>query len=311
MKKMSTREAYGRAIEELGETREFWVLDADLSKATRTDIFAKKFPQRFFNMGVAEGDMMVTAAGMATCGKPVFATTFAMFAAGRAYEQIRNSIAYPKINVKIAATHAGVLIGQDGGSHQCVEDIALMRAIPNMTVLAPADAVETKAAVKAALQYEGPVYIRLGRFDVPILYDEAEFSFTIGRGRQLTEGNDAAIIAVGDMVAEALAAAEMLAAENIGVRVIDMASVKPIDADMLLKAARETGAIVTAEDHNIVGGLGGAVAELLAENHPVPMRRVGLRDRFGCSGTRDELLVEYGLGAATIAQAVREIARVK
>lgn len=309
--KLSTREAFGRTLADIGEQCDIWVLDADLSKATRTEIFAKKYPERFLNMGIAEGDMISTAAGIATCGKIVFASTFAMFAAGRAYEQIRNSVAYPGLNVKIAATHGGVLIGEDGGSHQCIEDIALMRAIPGMVVLAPADAVETEAAIKAAVQYQGPMYIRMGRFDVPIIYNREDFSFEIGKGKKLTDGDDVTIIAIGDMVYEALVAAGQLEKEGIGARVLDMASVKPIDVDLVLAAARETGAIVTAEDHNVVGGLGSAVAEVVAEYCPVPVRKVGIKDIFGQSGSRSALADYYGLNADNIIANVHEILRVK
>ncbi|SFL97854.1 transketolase family protein [Pelosinus propionicus] len=307
MKKMSTREAYGRAITEFGATNQFFVLDADLSKATRTDIFAKQFPSRFFNMGIAECDMMSTAAGMATCGKKVFASTFAMFATGRAYEQIRNSIAYPKLNVKIAATHGGVLIGPDGGSHQCIEDISLMRTIPGMVVLAPADAVEARAVVEAAIEYDGPVYMRFGRSDVPIIYDTENFEFKIGKGKTVLEGNDLTIIAIGDMVYEAMEAAKHLKEEGIEARVIDMCSVKPIDIDLIIKAANETGRIVTVEDHNIIGGLGSAVSEVLAENCPVSLKRIGIMDVFGRSGQVKELAEYFGINAKAIIDGVKEL----
>jgi len=303
--KIATREAYGNALAEFGSDNRIVVFDADLSKSTKTDNFRKKYPERFFNMGIAEGNMMVTAAGMASCGKVVFASTFAMFAAGRAFEQVRNSICYPKLNVKIGATHAGLSVGEDGASHQAIEDIAIMRALPNMTVISPADAVETKYAVKAAIEHEGPVYLRLGRLNVPVIYDESGYKFEIGKGIVLAEGNDAAIIATGLMVSAALEAKELLQQEGINARVIDIHTIKPIDADIIVKAARETGAIVTAEEHNIIGGLGSAVAEVLSENYPVPLVRVGVQDKFGKSGKPDILLQMYGLTAADIAKSTK------
>ncbi|HOM43700.1 MAG TPA: transketolase family protein [Bacillota bacterium] len=303
--KIATREAYGNALAEFGSDNRIVVFDADLSKSTKTDNFRKKYPERFFNMGIAEGNMMVTAAGMATCGKVVFASTFAMFAAGRAFEQVRNSICYPKLNVKIGATHAGLSVGEDGASHQAIEDIAIMRAIPNMTVISPADAVETKYAVKAAIEHEGPVYLRLGRLNVPVIYDESSYKFEIGKGIVLAEGNDAAIIATGLMVSAALEAKELLQQEGISARVIDIHTIKPIDVDIIVKAARETGAIVTAEEHNIIGGLGSAVAEVLSENYPVPLVRVGVQDKFGKSGKPDILLQMYGLTAADIVKSTK------
>lgn len=312
MKMLSTREAYGLAIEELGERYDFFVLDADLSKATKTDLFAKNFPDRFFNMGISECDMICTAVGIATCGVPVFASTFAAFAAGRAYDQIRNSVAYPRINVKIAATHGGVLIGADGGSHQCIEDIALMRVLPNMTVICPSDAVQTKAAVEAALLYEGPVYLRFNRLGIPYIYDEEKpFKFEIGKGYQLKDGKDVTIIAVGDMVYEALRASDILSKKGISARVIDMPSIKPIDEDLIINSAKETGAVVTAEDHNIMGGLGGAVSEVLIENCPVPMIRVGVNDIFGRSGSREELSKAYGLTGENISKAAIQAIKLK
>jgi transketolase len=303
--KIATREAYGNALAEFGSDNRIVVFDADLSKSTKTDNFRKKYPERFFNMGIAEGNMMATAAGMASCGKVAFASTFAMFAAGRAFEQIRNSICYPKLNVKIGATHAGLSVGEDGASHQAIEDIAIMRALPNMTVISPADAVETKYAVKAAIEHEGPVYLRLGRLNVPVIYDESSYKFETGKGIVLAEGNDAAIIATGLMVSAALEAKELLRQEGINARVIDIHTIKPIDADIIVKAARETGAIVTAEEHNIIGGLGSAVAEVLSENYPVPLVRVGVQDKFGKSGKPDILLQMYGLTAADIAKSTK------
>jgi len=312
MKMLSTREAYGFALESLGEKYDFFVLDADLSKATKTELFAKKYPERFLDMGISECDMISTAAGMATCGTPVFASTFAVFAAGRGYDQIRNSVAYPHTNVKIAATHAGVLIGPDGGSHQCIEDIALMRVIPNMTVICPSDPTQTKAAVEAAILYKGPVYLRFGRLETPYIYDtEKPFEFEIGKGYEIRDGKDVTIIAVGDMVYESLRGADILAKEGISARVIDMATIKPIDRDIIIKAARETGALVTAEDHNIVGGLGGAVAEVLSENIPSPLIRVGVKDIFGRSGSRPELAKVYGLDGETIAEAALKAIKLK
>lgn len=312
MKMLSTREAYGLALEELGERYDFFVLDADLSKATKTDLFAKKFPDRFYDLGISECDMICTAAGMATCGIPVFASTFAVFAAGRAYDQIRNSVAYPQINVKIAATHGGVLIGADGGSHQCIEDIALMRVLPNMTVICPSDAVQTKAAVEAALLHEGPVYLRFNRLGTPYIYDEEKpFNFEIGKGYQIRDGKDVTIIAVGDMVYEALRASDILSEEDISARVIDMASIKPIDKDLIIKSAMETGAIVTAEDHNIMGGLGSAVSEVLVENYPVPLIRVGVMDKFGRSGSKEELAKAYGLTGENISKAAVKAIKMK
>lgn len=298
--KIATREAYGSALAEFGGKYDIVVLDADLSKSTKTDTFKKKFPERFINTGIAEGNMMATAAGIATCGKVVFASTFAMFAAGRSFEQVRNSIGYPHLNVKIGATHAGLSVGEDGASHQCNEDLGLMRTIPGMVVISPSDAVETRAAVEAAIKFDGPVYLRLGRLGVPVLYDESNFNFEIGKGVLMEDGKDVTIIANGLLVPEAVNARKMLADEGISARLIDMHTIKPIDADIIIKAAKETGAIVTAEEHNILGGLGSAVAEVLAENYPVPMKRVGVEDKFGRSGKPAELLKMYGLTAENI-----------
>lgn len=299
---ISTREAYGRALAELGEKYNFYVLDADLSKATQTSIFRKAFPERFFNMGISEGDMMTTAAGMATCGETVFASTFAMFAAGRAYEQIRNSIAYPNLHVIIGATHAGVLIGEDGASHQCLEDIALMRAIPNMTVLVPCDEKSVFAAVEASIRHPGPVYIRMGRGNAEEVYTERP-DFQIGKGIVLRDGADVALIAVGDMVCEAMKAAELLRNEGVEAAVIDMGSVKPLDVALVQLYARKTGKIITAEDHSILGGLGGAVAEVVAELGCARVHRVGMQDCFGKSGTRQALQKYFCLNAAGIVNA--------
>ncbi len=308
MTKIATREAYGQALAELGEEiKDIVVLDADLSGSTKTSVFAKKFPQRFFNMGIAEQDLMATAAGFATCGKIPFASTFAVFATGRAFEQIRNSICYPSLNVKIAATHAGLTVGEDGATHQSIEDLALMRSLPNMTVISPADGVETKKAIRAAALHEGPVYLRLGRMAVETIFDE-DYEFEIGKGKILREGTDVAIIATGIMVGEALKAAEVLEKDGINAMVVNIHTIKPIDEDIILKAA-ECGAIVTAEEHTIFGGLGSAVAEVLAEKKPTPMKRIGVKDTFGQSGKPDELLKLYNLTAEDIVNAAKELKR--
>ncbi len=304
--KIATRESYGKALAEFGEKYDIVVLDADLSKSTKTATFKDKFPEKFINMGIAEGNMMSTAAGIATCGKTVFASSFAMFAAGRAFEQIRNSIGYPKLNVKIGATHAGISVGEDGASHQCLEDIGLMRTIPGMVVISPADDVEARAAVEAAIKHQGPVYLRFGRLGVPVIFDKETYKFEIGKGVQLEEGSDVTIVANGLLVPEALEAKKMLDQEGISARVINIHTIKPIDADIIVKAAKETGAIVTAEEHNIIGGLGSAVAEVLVEKHPVPMRRVGVEDKFGRSGKPAELLEIYGLTAKNIVAKAKE-----
>ena len=309
--KQATRDAYGKALVALGaENPDIVVLDADLSKSTKTAEFAKHYPERFFNMGIAEQNMLGTAAGLAAAGKIPFASTFAVFATGRAFEQIRNSIAYPKLNVKIAATHAGITVGEDGASHQALEDIALMRALPNMTVLVPADGEETRQAVAAAVQHQGPVYLRLGRLDVPCLFG-AGYKFAIGKANVLREGRDVALVANGVLVAAALAAAEELAQEGIQAAVVNAASVKPLDGDTITRVAQAAGAVVTAEEHNIIGGLGSAVAEALGETFPVPLQRVGVRDVFGESGRPSELLAKYGLTAGAIAAAAREVMRKK
>ena len=309
--KVATRDAYGQTLVELGNERDdIVVMDADLAAATKTGMFKKAHPDRFFNAGIAEGNMMSIAAGLAASGKTVFASSFAMFAAGRAFEQIRNSIGYPHLNVKVAASHAGVSVGEDGASHQCCEDIGIMRTIPGMVILNPADGPEAKAAVRAAAEWEGPVYLRLGRLAVPVFNDE-NVEFVIGKGKELVAGTDVTVIATGLMVNEALIAAEQLKAEGISVRVINMATIKPIDKEIILKAAKETGAIVTAEEHNIIGGLGSAVAEVLCENKPVPMLRVGVEDTFGRSGPALELLELYGLTAPHIAEKVKAVLTMK
>ncbi len=299
--KIATREAYGNALAEFGDKYDFVVLDADLAAATKTGIFKKKFPERFFDCGIAEGNMMTVAAGIATTGKPVFASTFAMFAAGRAFEQIRNSICYPNLNVKIGATHAGITVGEDGATHQCLEDLALMRAIPNMAVVNPADAVEARAAVEWAIGYKGPAYIRFGRLAVPVIFDKDNYTFEFGKGAVLADGTDVTIVATGITVDMARSARELLAAEGISARVVNIHTIKPIDRDIIIAAAKDTGAIVTAEEHNIIGGLGSAVAEVLCEAAPVPMLRVGVEDTFGHSGKVPALLEMYGLTPAAIA----------
>ncbi len=299
--KIATREAYGNALAEFGEKyTNFVVLDADLAAATKTGVFKKKFPERFFDCGIAEGNMMSVAAGLAAAGKIPFASTFAMFAAGRAFEQIRNSIAYPHLNVKIGATHAGITVGEDGATHQCNEDIATMRSIPGMTIINPADAVEARAAVEAAINFDGPVYLRFGRLAVPVIYDKNDYKFELGKGIQLAEGKDVTIIATGIMVDMALSARATLAAEGIDARVINIHTIKPLDREIVLAAARETGALVVAEEHNIIGGLGSAVAEVVCEACPVPMMRVGVEDSFGRSGKVPALLEYYGLTPANI-----------
>lgn len=311
MGKVATREAYGQALAEFGEKYDIVVLDADLSKSTKTDTFKKKFPDRFFNTGIAEANMMSTAAGLATCGKIVFASSFAMFAAGRAFEQVRNSICYPNLNVKIGATHAGISVGEDGATHQCLEDIGLMRTIPNMVIINPADKAESILAVEAAIKHNGPVYLRFGRLAVPEIFDRETYNFEIGKGVEIAKGSDVSIIATGLMVPTALEAAETLKKEEISARVINMATIKPIDSDIIIKAAKETGAIVTAEEHNIIGGLGSAVAEVLCENFPVPMKRVGTKDVFGQSGKPAELFEIYGLTAENIVKNVKDVLKMK
>lgn len=302
-KRIATRQAYGEALAELGaEHPDLVVMDADLSKSTKTDLFQKKFPERHINCGIAESNMMAAAAGIALTGKVVFASTFAMFAAGRAFEQVRTSIGYTHANVKIGATHAGLSVGEDGATHQCCEDIALMRTIPGMTVISPADAVEARAAVRAAATHKGPVYLRFGRLPVPEVFDAATYTFTIGKGHLLREGKDVTLAATGLMVEQALAAAELLAGEGIRARVLDIPTIKPIDDELLAAAARETGAIVTAEEHNIIGGLGGAVCESVSANVPVPVLRVGVEDTFGRSGPAPEVLRYYGLTAGHLVE---------
>ena len=306
MSKIATREAYGKALVKLGKINDdVVVLDADLSKSTKTNDFCKAYPNRFFNMGIAEQNLVGAACGFAAAGKIPFASTFAMFATGRAFEVIRNSACYPKLNVKICATHAGITVGEDGGSHQSVEDISLMRSIPNMTVLVPADGVEAEKMIFAAAEFNGPMYVRLGRSAVPTLFNE-DYNFEIGKGAVLKEGNDATIIACGMMVNEAILAADMLKEENINVRVINMSTIKPIDTELIIKAAKETKALVTAEEHSIIGGLGSAVSEVVSENCPIIVKKVGINDCFGESGTPAELLEKYGLTAKHIVEKVKE-----
>ena len=305
--KKATREGFGAALAELGEKYDFLVLDADLAAATKTGMFKKKFPDRFFDCGIAEGNMIGVAAGIAATGKMVFAASFAMFAAGRAYEQIRNSIGYPHLNVNIVGTHASITVGEDGATHQCNEDLALMRTIPGMTVICPADATEAYAAVEATLNHDGPCYLRFGRFAVPDLTPELlpDYKFEIGKGVMYREGSDVSIVANGYMVHLALEAADILAAEGISAEVINIHTVKPLDTELVISSARKTGAVVTAEEHSVIGGLGSAVCEFLSENCPVPTLRVGVEDKFGRSGQVPELLEIYGLTAENIAAKAR------
>lgn len=312
MKKLATREGYGQGLVELGQTRDdVIVLDADLAAATKTGMFKKAFPDRFYDCGIAEQNMMSIAAGIATTGKVVFASSFAMFAAGRAFEQVRNSIGYPHLSVNIGATHAGISVGEDGATHQCCEDIALMRTIPGMTIINPADAVEAKAATIAAASIDGPVYLRFGRLAVPVFNDESTYKFEVGKGIQMTEGSDVTVIATGLMVERALQAAELLKAEDIAARVINIHTIKPLDEEIVLAAARETGAIVVAEEHSVIGGLGSAVCELLADKLPTPVKKVGVEDVFGTSGPAMELLDLFGLNAANIVAKAKEAMAMK
>ena len=307
--KIATREAYGSALVELAEKYDYVVLDADLAEATKTIKFKKAYPERFFDCGIAEGNMISVAAGLAAAGKMAFASSFAMFAAGRAFEQVRNSVGYPHLNVKIGATHAGITVGEDGATHQCLEDLALMRTIPGMTIINPADAVEARAAVEAAMQTYGPFYMRFGRFACPIVTEGHKFE--VGKGKTLREGKDVTLIGTGYMTHLALEAAEELAAEGIDARVLNIHTIKPLDTELVIKAAKETGAIVTAEEHNVIGGLGSAVAEAVCEGCPVPVVRVGVEDKFGKSGKVPPLLEEYGLTAANIAAKAREAVKIK
>ena len=306
VKKIATREAYGEALAELGESYpNLVVLDADLASATKTGVFQKKFPDRHVDCGIAEANMMGIAAGLSLTGKIPVASTFAMFAAGRAYEQVRNSIGYPQLNVKLGATQAGLTVGEDGATHQCNEDIALMRTIPGMVVLNPSDAVEAKACVKAALDWEGPVYMRFGRAGVPVINDREDYRFEIGKGILLREGSDVTIVATGIMVAASLEAAKRLAEEGISAEVINIHTIKPLDAELIAASAKKTGKVVTAEEHSVIGGLGGAVCEALAERMPVPVCRIGIEDVFGESGSASALLAKYGLDADGVYRKVK------
>lgn len=305
--KVATRVAYGQALAEYGENKNVVALDADLACCTNSCMFRDKYPERFFNIGIAEANMMGIAAGIATTGKNVFASSFAMFAAGRAFEQVRNSIAYPNLNVKVVGTHAGISVGEDGATHQCIEDLSIMRTIPNMTVVCPSDSVETMAAVKALTDFYGPVYLRIGRIPIDVVNDYEGYKFELGKGNLMREGNDVTVIATGMMVGEAIKAHEALKKEGINARIINIHTIKPIDKDIIIKAAKETGAIVTAEEHNIIGGLGSAVSEVLSENCPVKMKRVGVKDKFGKSGKPEELFKKYGLTPEAIVTAVHEI----
>ena len=306
VKKIATRESYGNALKELGaEHEDLIVFDADLAGATKTGVFKKAYPDRHFNCGIAEADMIVAAAGASTMGLVPFASSFAMFTAGRGYEQIRNSIGYPHLNVKIGATHGGISVGEDGASHQCCEDFALMRAIPGMVVMSPADDVEARAMVKAAYEYVGPVYIRFDRAAVPVIHDEASYRFEMGKGEILADGTDVAIIATGLMVAEAIEAAKTLAESGISARIINIATIKPLDEELVLKAAQDCGKIITCEEHSIIGGLGDAVCSLLSEKLPTPVRRIGVNDEFGHSGPAGALLKQFGLSAEHIVEVAR------
>lgn len=310
VKKIATRESYGNALAELGaEYENLVVLDADLAAATKTGIFKKAFPDRHIDCGIAECNMMGIAAGLATTGKIPFASSFAMFAAGRAFEQVRNSIGYPKLNVKIGATHAGISVGEDGATHQCNEDIALMRTIPGMVVINPADDVEAKAAVRAAIEHEGPVYLRFGRLAVPVINDTPDYKFELGKGVVIREGKDVTIIATGLPVSECLAAADKLAADGIDAKVINIHTIKPLDEDLVVKAAKETGKVVTVEEHSVIGGLGSAVCDVLSEKCPTQVMKIGINDTFGESGPAVELIKKYGLDADSIYEKVKAFAK--
>ncbi len=307
VKKIATRDSYGNALAALGaEHDDLIVFDADLAGATKTGTFKKAFPERHFNCGIAEGNMIAVAAGASTMGLVPFASSFAMFAAGRAFEQVRNSIGYPHLNVKIGATHGGISVGEDGASHQCCEDFALMRSIPGMVVMSPADDVEARAAVKAAYEYEGPVYLRFGRLAVPVFHDEASFKFEIGKGEVLQEGTDVAIIANGLLVNEAMEAGKALAETGISARVINLCTIKPLDEELVLKAAKECGKVITCEEHSVIGGLGEAVCALLSEKCPTPVRRIGVNDEFGHSGPAAALLKAFGLSAEHIVEVAKD-----
>ncbi|MBP3309513.1 MAG: transketolase family protein [Ruminococcus sp.] len=310
--KKATRESYGEALRDLAEQYEnLVVLDADLAAATKTGVFKKAYPERFFDCGIAEANMMGVAAGLASCGKIPFASTFAMFAAGRAYEIVRNSIGYPHLNVKIGATHAGISVGEDGATHQCNEDIALMRTIPGMTIINPCDDVEARAAVKAAIDFDGPVYMRFGRLAVPVINDIETYKFEMGKGVVMKEGSDVTIIATGLMVNEAMEAAKSLENDGISVRVVNIHTIKPLDKELICKCAKETGLIITAEEHSVIGGLGSAVAEAVTECCPVPVVKIGVNDEYGHSGPAADLLKEFGLCAENIAVKTKEALELK
>ena len=305
--KKATRQAYGETLANIGEKyRDIVVLDADLAAATKTEIFAKKFPERFFDMGIAENNMMSTAAGLATTGKVPFASTFAVFAAGRSYDQIRNSICYPNLNVKICATHSGITVGEDGATHQMLEDLALMRVLPNMIILSPSDEVETKWAIEEAYKINGPVYVRLSRLATPVIYEESQ-KFEFGKMVQIGDGKDFTVFATGDVVAEALKAKEELVEENINIRVIDVHTIKPLDEDMILKCAKETKKLISIEDHNIIGGLGSAISEVLTSKYPAKLERMGIKDEFGKSGKATQLLHFYKIDSEAIIAKIKKI----
>ncbi len=307
VKKIATRESYGKALAELGaEHEDIVVMDADLSGSTKTGVFAKAFPERFFNAGIAESNMTGIAAGLAASGKVPYISTFAMFASGRAYEQVRNSIGYPHLNVKIGATHAGITVGEDGATHQCNEDIALMRTIPGMVVISPSDDVEARAAVRAAYEYEGPVYMRFGRFAVPVINDRPDYKFELGKGILLREGTDLTIAATGICVNSAIEAAEKLAAEGISAEVINIHTIKPLDEELILNSAAKTGRIVMVEEHSVIGGLGSAVCDAVCEKHPVPVKKIGIYDQFGESGPAGELFKKYRLDGEGVYEQIKE-----
>lgn len=310
VKKIATRESYGNALVELGKEHEnLVVLDADLAAATKTGTFKKAFPDRHIDCGIAEANMVGIGAGLAAAGMVPFVSSFAMFAAGRAFEQVRNSVGYPHLNVKIGATHAGISVGEDGATHQCNEDIALMRTIPGMVVISPADDVEAKAAVRAAYEYDGPVYLRFGRLAAPVIFDEETYKFEIGKGQVVTEGTDVTIIATGLMVGNSMEAAEMLAEKGISAKVINMATIKPLDEELVIAAAKETGKVVTVEEHSVIGGLGSAVCDVLSEKCPTPVLKVGVNDVFGHSGPALDLIAEFGLDAKGIAEKVERFVK--
>lgn len=310
VKKIATRDSYGDALVELGREHDnLIVLDADLAVATKTAVFKKAYPERFIDCGIAEANMTGVAAGLSTCGKVPFISSFAMFAAGRAFEQVRNSIGYPHLNVKIGATHAGITVGEDGATHQCNEDIALMRTIPGMVVINPADDVEARAAVKAAYEYEGPVYLRFGRLALPVIHDETDYTFEIGKGEVLREGRDLAIVATGAMVSNSLEAAEKLAIDGIDAKVINIHTIKPLDEELIIEAAKETGRVITVEEHSVIGGLGSAVCDALALKAPTPVLKIGINDTFGESGPAMELLKKYKLDADSIYAKIKEFVK--